>query len=42
MKGIPSVITPDTLSGWTAATMYAGKAPKSLPIRKAWHQEYPR
>ena len=35
-KGIPSVMTPDTLSGWTTATWNAGIAPKSFPTRNAW------
>lgn len=39
MKGTPSVMTPDTLSGWTAATRYAGIAPKSFPTIKAWYQK---
>ena len=39
MKGTPSVMTADTLSGWTAAAKYAGIAPKSFPTRKAWYQK---
>jgi hypothetical protein len=34
MKGIPSVMTPETLSGWTTATRYAGIAPKSFPTSR--------
>jgi len=32
---MPKVMTEATFSGWTAATRYAGMAPKSLPIRIA-------
>ena len=34
VKGAPSIMTPDTLSGWTTATWNAGRAPKSSLLEK--------